>query len=277
MMDDAERSNHPAPGEPDQLVADGRAVRDRGVREAERLREAYRRRGPVEARLRGNPGQNAIIQERDEAILDLLTGGGHPPTSLLDVGCGEGTTLSMLQQRLSLDRAVGIDLLPERVGRARQAWPTIEFLVADGARLPFPEASFDAVLAMTVFSSVADADRGALIEEMARVLTPSGRIVWYDMRRPSPANPDVRPFVRSEVETLLPGWTVMAEPLTVVPPLARRLGPFTSVGYRVLARIPVFLTHEAGAAWRSSSGADDPGRISVREDAPAAATSLDRA
>ena len=228
-------------------------------REAVRLRDAYRRRGPVEARLRGNRGQDAIIRERDEAIVDLLTGNGGPPTSLLDVGCGEGTTLSMLRERLAIDRAVGIDLLPERVERARRAWPGIEFQVADAMRLPFPDASFDAVLAMTVFSSVAHADRGALLIEMARVLRPGGRFVWYDMRRPSPSNPDVRPFARSHVRTILPDWTITARPLTVAPPIARRLGPATAAAYPVLARIPLLLTHEAGAAWRPPSGDDRPG------------------
>lgn len=249
----------------------------RDTDEATRLRDAYRRRGPVEARLRGNRGQDAIIRERDRAIVDLLTHEGQPLAALLDVGCGEGTTLAMLKERLRIDRAVGIDLLPERVERAKRAWPGIEFLVADGTSLPFPDASFDAVLAMTVFSSVVHDARDALLIEMARVLRPGGRFVWYDMRRPSPSNPDVRPFDASDVRRILPGWVVTARPLTVVPPLARRFGPATPAAYPMLARIPLLLTHEAGAAWRPSSGGDVPGQSSSRRTATSPPGGIDRA
>lgn len=245
--------------------------------EAARLRDAYRRRGPIEARLRGNRGQAAIIQERDEAIVELLTPNGTRPTDLLDVGCGEGATLAMLRERLAIDRAVGIDLLPERVERARRAWPGIEFQVADGTRLPFSDGSFDAVLAMTVFSSVAREARTALLNEMSRVLRPGGRFVWYDMRRSSPSNPDVRPFAGSDVRTILPGWIVVARPLTVAPPIARRLGPGTSVAYSLLKRIPALLTHEAGAAWRSPSGEDGAQALGGREDPPSDAGTIVRA
>lgn len=208
-----------------------------------------------------------MISERDRAIVDLLTRDGHPPTSLLDVGCGEGSTLAMLRDRLRIKRVVGVDLLPERVERARHAWPDIEFQVADGTSLPFPDESFDVVLAMTVFSSVAPAARNTLLIEMTRVLNPGGRFVWYDMRRPSPSNPDVRPFAGSDVRLILPGWTVVARPLTVAPPLSRHLGMATDMMYPMLSRIPLLLTHEVGAASRRRSGGDGQGKLGDREEA----------
>ena len=159
-------------------------------------------------------------------------------------------TLAWLARRDGIQRAVGVDLLPERIARARAAWPALEFQIADGARLAFPDDSFDVVLAMTVFSSVPRETATAILHEIGRVVRPGGGFVWYDMRRPSPRNPDVRPFSAREVQTALPGWSIHTEHLTVAPPIARRLGPATRRLYGILAHLPLFLTHEVGLAVR---------------------------
>lgn len=226
--------------------------------EVTRLRAAYARRGPVEARLAGNAGQAAIVAERDARVLAALGRGGRPVRDLLDLGCGGGATLAWLAGYGGIERAVGIDLLPERIALARTTWPTLEFHVADGRSLPFADDSFDVVVALTVFSSVpADACAG-MLREVARVLRPEGALVWYDMRRPNPRNPDVRPFAARDVQAVLAGWTVDAEPLTVAPPLARRLGRATRVLYPILARWPLLLTHEVGVAVRTGRRAPSP-------------------
>jgi SAM-dependent methyltransferase len=225
--------------------------------EAARLRAAYARRGPVEARLAGNAGQAAIVEERDARLLAALARVGRPVRDVLDLGCGGGVTLGWLAGRGGIERAVGVDLLPERIARARAAWPGLEFHVADGARLAFPDGSFDVVLAMTVFSSVPRETATAMLQEIGRVLRPGGGFVWYDMRRPSPRNPDVRPFSAREVRTALPDWSIHTERLTVAPPIARRLGPATRPLYGILAHLPPLLTHEVGVALRPA-GAPHP-------------------
>ena len=223
--------------------------------EAQRLRTAIERRGPVEARLGTNPGQRAIVQERDRAIERLVGMAGFQDGRLLDIGCGDGSMLGRLIDRGLVARGEGIDLLPERIDRARSAWPHIDFQVADAARLPFEDATFDGVLAMTVFSSIPAPTRSAVAAEIARVVRPGGAFIWYDLRRPSPSNPDVRPFDRRKVRALFPHWRVEAHPLTVAPPLARRLGRATGPLYPILARIGVVLTHEVGLARRPPAGA----------------------
>jgi SAM-dependent methyltransferase len=221
---------------------------------ATRLRAAYLRRGPVEARLVQNPGQAAIVAERD-ARLDVVIGRvGRPLSDVLDLGCGDGATLGRLAAGHELERAVGVDLLPERIARARAAWPGLEFQVADGAHLAFPDGTFDLVLAMTVFSSVPREATTAMLREIGRVLRPGGGFVWYDMRRPSPRNPDVRPFTARDVRAALPGWLIQVQPLTVAPPIARRLGPATRRLYGILAHVPLLLTHEVGLATRPGAG-----------------------
>jgi SAM-dependent methyltransferase len=211
-------------------ASDGEAAR-----EADRLRAAIRRRGPLEARLGANRGQAAIVRERDR---------------VLDLGCGEGATLGRLIACGAVATGVGVDLLPERIERARAAWPAIDFRVADAGHLPFPDEAFDIVLAMTVLSSIPLPARPGIAAEIARVVRSGGVFAWYDLRLPSPANPDVRPFRAADVAMLFHGWEMQVRRLTVLPPVARRLGPAAGVLYPVLARLPFVLSHEAGVARR---------------------------
>lgn len=220
----------------------------RGNTDVERLRAAYIRRGPVEGRLAGNPGQAAMIAERDAVVLGLLASIDPPVRALLDIGCGEGAVLAMLAPRLKLELPIGVDVLAERVERGRTAHPSLDLRVADATALPFENCSFDAVLAMTVFSSVPHHVRQAIALEIARVLRPGGGFVWYDMRRKNPSNPDVHPFRRADVAVLFPGWDIHSRSLTLAPPVARRLGSLTRIVYPLLAAVPLVRTHEAGLA-----------------------------
>jgi ubiquinone/menaquinone biosynthesis C-methylase UbiE len=226
--------------------------------EETRLRAAYARRGPLEAHLAGNAGQAALVAERDARVLAALARQERPVRDILDLGCGEGATLAWLVDHAGIRRAVGVDVLPERIAGARTAWPALEFHVADGRSLPFPDESFDAVIALTVFSSVLADARAGMLHEVARVLRPGGAFIWYDMRRRSPRNPDVRPFTARDVRAALTGWTVDATPITVAPPLARRLGPATRVMYPILAHVHPLLTHEVGVAVRPGGRASSP-------------------
>lgn len=225
-------------------------VYDRAAHEADRLRSAMRRRGPVEARLGDNRGQAAMVRERDRMVESIIRDAAPASARLLDVGCGEGATLSRLIAEGAVATGVGVDLLPERIERARIAWPAIDFRVADAGQLPFPDGSFDVVLAMTVFSSIPQHVRPAIALEVARVVRPGGLFVWYDLRRQSPTNSDVRPFSSADVARLFRGWTVAGSRLTVLPPIARRLGPMTEALYPLLAQLPILLSHEAGVSRR---------------------------
>jgi SAM-dependent methyltransferase len=185
---------------------------------------------------------------------------------ILDLGCGDGAPLAMLRARGIITAGVGLDLLPERVREAATTWPGIEFMVGDAAELPFDDAAFDAVLAMTVLSSIADERRRRrVLSEVARVLRPGGRFVWYDMRRGNPRNPDVRPFTHVDVRAALPAWPAAFRTVTLLPPLARRLGPFTRALYPVGAAVPILRTHEVGRASKpegiGSNATSSPGQL----------------
>ncbi len=99
---------------------------------------------------------------------------------LLDVGCGSGAAVRAAAPTVA--KTVGIDLSPGMIDRARQlasSTPNVEFRVADAEALPFGDDTFTALLCTTSFHHYTSP--GGAVAEMARVLTPGGRIVIADM------------------------------------------------------------------------------------------------
>lgn len=98
----------------------------------------------------------------------------------LDVGCATGVAVRAAAPAVAL--AAGVDLAPEMIGQARRCAPAGQLLVVAGARrLPFPAATFTAVLCSTVLHYLDDP--AAATVEMARVLAPGGRVVIGDLAR----------------------------------------------------------------------------------------------
>lgn len=193
-----------------------------------------------------NPGNAAIVAERAVALDRLVAswGGAHRAIRLLDLGCGSA---SDLPGSLGHVARVGVDLLLERlvglVGRGAE----LPVVCADGARLPFVAGSFDVVVMSTVLSSVPDAEvRARIASESDRVLRPGGAVLWYDMRLPSPRNRSVSPLTRGRVERLFEGYAATWLSVTLLPPLARRLGSHARRWYGPLRALPPLRSHLAG-------------------------------
>jgi ubiquinone/menaquinone biosynthesis C-methylase UbiE len=111
-----------------------------------------------------------------------------PGAAVLEVGCGSGP----LSVRLATDHGLSViafDIDPDeilratrRAGRAGGAGtPGPHFLVADVARMPFDDASFD--LVVSTFSMHHWDDKIAGLGEIARVLRPGARALVWDLRR----------------------------------------------------------------------------------------------
>lgn len=165
---------------------------------------------------------------------------------LLDVGCGTGGWLrSLLEWGARPERLHGIDLLEDRIARARSLSPLIDFRVGNGWQLPFANECMDLVCAHMVFSSILDPTaREALAAEMRRVLRPSGVIFIYDFRVRDPRNPGTVGIRKKEVQRLFPGMTIRTRSLTLAPPLLRRLAPRSWLLAAVLESLcPFLLTH----------------------------------
>jgi SAM-dependent methyltransferase len=96
---------------------------------------------------------------------------------LLDVGTGEGQLAREAITAAGVRAAVGIDptVAQLRAAVERAGGPTYVRGFAD--RLPFPDGSFDGVVACLVFEHI-EAYRQA-IAEVARVLEPGGRFLFF--------------------------------------------------------------------------------------------------
>jgi ubiquinone/menaquinone biosynthesis C-methylase UbiE len=100
---------------------------------------------------------------------------------LLDIGCGDGLLAAELAAAGA--RVTGIDPDAAMLDAAAQrtARQDIRFVQGRIEALPFPDASFDLVTAVTVLCFVRD--EATAWREMARVLRPGGRLVIGELGR----------------------------------------------------------------------------------------------
>jgi SAM-dependent methyltransferase len=93
---------------------------------------------------------------------------------VLDVACGTGNTAIPLAQRGCV--VTGVDIAPNLLVQAReraaQEGLTITFDEGDAEQLPYPDASFDAVV--TMFGAMFAPRPELVASELARVLKPGG-------------------------------------------------------------------------------------------------------
>ena len=88
----------------------------------------------------------------------------------LDVGCGSGLLTSALADRLGAASVAAADPSESLLPACAHRVPGADVRRAPAEELPWPDASFDAVLSQLVLNFVADAD--AAVTEMCRVAAP---------------------------------------------------------------------------------------------------------
>jgi arsenite methyltransferase len=94
---------------------------------------------------------------------------------VLDVGCGTGKTASALAKERGC-RVVGVDLSPRMIEWAKETakregvLDQVEFKTADARKLPFDDATFDAVICESVLGFIPD--KANAVGEIARVCKP---------------------------------------------------------------------------------------------------------
>ena len=100
-----------------------------------------------------------------------------PDLRLLDVGGGAGAATERFAA--GCREMVVLEPDPRKVALGRKLRPAIRFEPGLAEAIPFPDRSFDRVVAVVAFHHMEDQDR-ALIE-MRRVLRDSGRIVLLEL------------------------------------------------------------------------------------------------
>lgn len=90
----------------------------------------------------------------------------RPGETLLDVGCGTGYFSRRFARETGL-KITGVDIDSDMIAFAKTQAPDIEFALGDAQNLPYTDASFDHVVAVTSLCFVANEARA--VREMARV------------------------------------------------------------------------------------------------------------
>jgi arsenite methyltransferase len=145
-----------------------------------------------EAGLKGQDYDSEIFRSLPREVLASYCGVGNPFTlgaikegeSVLDVGCGAGVdTLVAARMVGPQGRVIGMDLIPEMLGRAqanlrKTAIGNVSFQESSAEEIPFPEGSFEAVISNGVFNLIPDKLKA--LKEVFRVLKPLGRFMIAD-------------------------------------------------------------------------------------------------
>ena len=105
---------------------------------------------------------------------------------MLDVGCGGGMDLLLAAKRIGpLGRAIGVDMTPAMIERAKRAalktglWENIEIRRGMAEELSVDSNSIDVVISNGVLNLSADKLRS--FGEVSRVLRPGGRFYFADI------------------------------------------------------------------------------------------------
>lgn len=128
---------------------------------------------------------------------------------VLDVACGAGYGSALLARTAA--KVTGADVSPAAIAHAGGRYGSVRnlaFVTADCAALPFPDASFDAVVSFETIEHIAAQD--AFLDEARRVLRPGGLFVLscpnkveYSDKRGARNEYHVRELYRDELARLV--------------------------------------------------------------------------
>ena len=94
---------------------------------------------------------------------------------ILDLGCGKGRLIKVLQASGKKYEYLGIDFSEKLLAKARQQFPDHIFQMADMTKLDLPVESFDAICLVASFHHLrSKQERQALLDRIYRWLKPGG-------------------------------------------------------------------------------------------------------
>ena len=117
---------------------------------------------------------------------------------ILDVGCGHGHSLPMLEQRFHPEKLIGLDVDPKVSTRsadnAAACKCDVQFIVGDAASIELPDESVDMILCHQTLHHIVD--QSGTVNEFYRVLKPGGVLLLAESCRKFIFSLPVRVFFR---------------------------------------------------------------------------------
>jgi ubiquinone/menaquinone biosynthesis C-methylase UbiE len=148
--------------------------------------------------------------------------------AVLDFGAGVGNSVPYLRERFPAARITCLDVSRKSLEVGARRFPGMaEFTWFDGGRLPFGDATYDAVLVACVLHHVEATEHTRILGELKRVVRPGGLIMVYEH---NPYNPLTRKVVR---ECVYDEDAVLMTPRTLVGRFHAAGMPRTDMRYRV--------------------------------------------
>lgn len=145
----------------------------------DQAKEGYVNLLPVQHKGSKEPGDSAEMLQARRAFLDaghyqplrdnvaqiLAAKLAEQPAQVLDIGCGEGYYTAALAAALPEAQLFGLDVAKAAIRMAAKRYQAVKFCVASSQRLPFADASLDAVV--RIYAPCNE-------EELSRVIKPGG-------------------------------------------------------------------------------------------------------
>lgn len=132
------------------------------------VRASYDELGAAYARER-------TLDQREVAILRTFRSSLPEQARALDAGCGPGTPV--LRTLTETATALGLDFSHAQLSEASEQAPTAALVQGDVTALPIRDDAVDAIVALHSLIHVPGADHRTVLDEFARVLSPSGRLL----------------------------------------------------------------------------------------------------
>ena len=221
------------------------------IEEVERIIAVYRNyANKLEKWSDKNIGNQLIYIERFQKLTKMIRSNkiNFKNKQILDIGCAGGNLIPLLKRfGVGEENICGIDIREERIKEAKIHFPSSKFKLMDASKMNFKENSFDCVVTFTLFSSILSKSiRKQISNEILRVLKPKGYVLYYDSRYNNPFNKDVLKMNINDINYIFPSMEKYLRPITVLPPIIRRLGAFSQNIYPTLSKIKILNTHYMG-------------------------------
>jgi len=104
--------------------------------------------------------------------------------TVMDLACGSGAFLGDLTKAFPRARHIGVDLSLPYLEEGRRRFGLQALVQARAERLPFADASLDAVTCIYLFHELPPRFRSVVAGEIARVLKPGGYLAFADSVQP---------------------------------------------------------------------------------------------